>query len=466
MLTNCSSDTPAFKEVNTTSKDLDAQNPNRSATETDASTSGAQNNMDPDAMSPANMERIKDLDNAKAGQSDLGDPVRGAYDDDNVVSDDSSDPGGIEGMPEFPNGSSAPAPSDGYVQNPTPTPSAPSGTPSYETMPGFYEAHQMALVQTGPKPLDVLFVVDSSGSMSEEQSFLSQNFSNFIAGLQQKVSDFQVAVTTTDICLNPDPVSNLSQRVCPGQNGTTRSYRGGFVGTTGRKVLKSTDSDLVTKFGQYALVGTNGSGFEHGLGAAQLSVQKVLSGANEPLIRSNAFLSVIVISDEEDDGWGLTRMVDKYTGKNYGTAGLTTYSFTDTDFTSYMSTVKGNQYAVSTITGTKNADGTMCRSAHSQPEEEGGQYIRAANATGGVVQSICDSDWNNLLNSLGRDLGAQITQVALEGTPDPATIHVFVNSVEVTGWQFVAGNDSVKFDPAHLPAPGDQIRIDYMRLKN
>jgi len=386
MLTNCSSDTPSFKEVNTVPKDADSQNPNRSATETDASTSGAPEN-DPDASQRDKNTATNEVDKA-GGQGDLG---TGAYDEGTVASNDSTDPNsspGSEGIPEFPN----PGPSDGYVSNPTPSPSAPSGTRSYETTPEFYEAHEVAVTQTGPKPLDILFVVDSSGSMSEEQQFLTQSFPNFIAGLQQKVSDFQVAVTTTDVCLNPDPVGNLSQRVCPGQNGTTRSYRGGFVGTSGRKVLKSTDSDLVSKFAQYANVGINGSGFEHGLTAAKLAVEKVLGGQNEPLIRSNAFFSVIVISDEEDDGWGLTRMVDKYTGKNFGTLGLTTYSFTDTDFTAFMSPVKGTQYAVSTITGTKNANGTMCTSAHSQPEEEGAQYIRAANASGGIVQSICDSD--------------------------------------------------------------------------
>ncbi len=272
-----------------------------------------------------------------------------------------------------------------------------------------------------------------------------------------------MAVTNTDICLNPDPVGNLAERVCPGENGSSRSLRGSFVGTTGRKVLKSSDSDLITKFSQYALVGTNGSGFEHGLKAAQLAISKSLSGANEPLVRDGAYLSVIVVSDEEDDGWALTRLIDSYTGKNFGALGLTTFSFTDQDFISYAQSVKGNQFSVSTITGTRNPNGSMCSASHSQPTEEGTQYIRAANATGGIVQSICSPNWDTLLASMGDDLNSQITQIQLDGVPDFRTIHVYVNGEETTEWEYIYATHSVKFNTGHVPEAGDEIRISYLK---
>src|SRR4051812_41364819 len=51
--------------------------------------------------------------------------------------------------------------------------------------------------------MDIVFVVDDSGSMSEEQSNLAQNFPMFASVLQNYVNsdgqhiDFRIAVTTT-----------------------------------------------------------------------------------------------------------------------------------------------------------------------------------------------------------------------------------------------------------------------------
>ncbi len=44
-------------------------------------------------------------------------------------------------------------------------------------------------------------------------------------------------------------------------------------------------------------------------------------------MRSDAFLAVIVVSDEEDDGIGLGKM-DVYTGHNYVAEGLTSVNYT------------------------------------------------------------------------------------------------------------------------------------------
>ncbi|MBC7457098.1 MAG: hypothetical protein H7235_02385, partial [Bdellovibrionaceae bacterium] len=49
-----------------------------------------------------------------------------------------------------------------------------------------------------PRKLDVLFVVDNSGSMSSSQSNLAANFPSFINYFKTKGYDFRLAVTTTD----------------------------------------------------------------------------------------------------------------------------------------------------------------------------------------------------------------------------------------------------------------------------
>lgn len=319
------------------------------------------------------------------------------------------------------------------------------------------------LIQGGPGMVDILWVVDTSGSMAEEQAYLATNFNSLIGSLKAAGQDFQTAITTTDICQDQVP-DDLAQRVCPLPYGGSAAthLRGSFVGDVGRKVLKSSDIDLVERFNSYTRLGVNGSGFEHGLKAAELAVGKSLAGQNEGLIRRDAFLAVIVVSDEQDDGIGLSQ-IDAYSGKNLVAEGLTTFRYTEDDLVSSLRQSKGiGNFSVSAITPTRLASGALCSAAHTQPLEEGTQYIAAAQKTGGIVQSICDTNWSQSLALIGADLSAQTSQVVLPSTPDPATIKVKVNGIESKAWTYVPANNAVKFNVGSVPPKGASIVVGYV----
>ncbi len=321
------------------------------------------------------------------------------------------------------------------------------------------------LTQKGAGKVDILWIVDTSGSMSEEQQGLAQNFNAMITALNDAGHDFQTAITTTDVCQDQIPL-DLAERVCPVDYGGSAAthLRGAFVGDTGRKVLKKGDTDLITKFDQYTKQGVGGSGFEHGLKAAEMAIQKVQSGQNAPLIRPDAFLAVIVVSDEEDDGIGLG-MLDAYNNHNFVAEGLTTFRYTADNFVSYLQGVKGaGKFSVSGIVATRDGNGNLCSSASSQPAEEGTQYIRAASLTGGMVQSICDTNWNSKLAQIGLDLDAQITQVVLPSKADPATIKVYVNGTLMNEWTYSQANHSVKFNTGFVPVEGSAIKVTYLEV--
>ena len=321
------------------------------------------------------------------------------------------------------------------------------------------------LIQTAPPKVDLLWVIDVSGSMSEEQQYLGQNFDALIKQLLQAGHNFQVGITSTDVCEDHLP-SDLSQRACPvsyGGDSSTR-LRGRLVGEPGRRVLKSTDSDIVQRFKQYTSLGVGGSGFEHGLYAGYLAFSKMLTGQNEQLLRSDAFLSVIVVSDEQDDGIGLSE-TDAYTGRNFYQEGLTRFRYTDDDMLAYLEDLKGaGQFAISTITPVRLADGTLCAAPHTSPKEEGTQYIQAANRSGGIVQSLCDTNWSQSLANLGRDITAQTSQITLPSRPDPATIKVYVDGLRISTWTYISGTNTVKFNPDHVPPEGALMTVRYAEL--
>ena len=54
-------------------------------------------------------------------------------------------------------------------------------------------------VQTSGRTVDVLFVIDNSGSMGEEQQNLRDNFAGFINGAQQFSNDYHLGIVTTDM---------------------------------------------------------------------------------------------------------------------------------------------------------------------------------------------------------------------------------------------------------------------------
>jgi hypothetical protein len=319
---------------------------------------------------------------------------------------------------------------------------------------------EMSVTQESPGKVDILWIVDTSGSMYEEQRYLGNNFNAMISQLAASGHDFQTAITTTDICDNTLPPA-LADRVCPVNYGGSSSthLRGSFVGDAGRKVLKSTDPDLVSRFNTYVNRGVDGSGFEHGMKAAQLAVAKSLSGANEPLVRKDAFLAVIVVSDEEDDGIGLSK-IDAYTGHNFYAEGLTEFRYSEDDMIAYLRGIKGEgKFSLSAITPTRTSSGALCSAPHTQPAEEGTQYIKAAQKSGGILQSICDTNWNSSLAEIGLDLSAQISQVTLEFAPNVATIKVYVDGERTSTWSYNAGNNAVKFDAGHVPATASEIEI-------
>lgn len=334
-----------------------------------------------------------------------------------------------------------------------------SGSGPGDETPPSYELYSQVAIQALPKPVDILWVVDSSGSMSEEQSYLANNFGSLMNALLAEGADFQTAITSTDIC-NKDESFSPQCPVAYAGSPSTR-LQGDFVGDSGRHVLSSDDADITSKFSQYTAVGVNGSGFEHGLQAAEMAVAKSENGQNEKLVRDGAFLSVIVVSDEEDDGIGLG-ITDSFSGVNYVNDGFTNHRYTHTDLINYLNTVKGaGNFAVSTVTGTRKADGTMCTSPHSSPNEEGTQYIKAAEETGGTVQSICDTDWSSSLGFIGQDINAQITQLQLDKQAHPPTISVKVNGQATSNWNYIEATNSVKFESAHIPAPGSSIEVSY-----
>ncbi len=142
--------------------------------------------------------------------------------------------------------------------------------------------------------MDIVFVIDNSGSMNEEQTNLANNFPVFIEVLDDYTNpsgehmEYRVAVTTTDADI-PTAGEFVGQAEC---------------GLGSNPWVDGPADDVVTKFACMAAVGTSGSGQEKPFVTVQEALgAKAESGQiNNGFYRENqaSLLVVVIITDEDD----------------------------------------------------------------------------------------------------------------------------------------------------------------------
>ncbi len=255
---------------------------------------------------------------------------------------------------------------------------------------------------------DVLFVIDDSCSMGDDQRALATNLSAFIqqAGLRQ--IDFQMGITTTSIL----------------QSG------GVLVGP----VMATNDSNLVAEFSRQAMVGTRGSGFEQGLEAALLAFKAAERGQrpNANLFRAGASKAVIIVSDEDDQS---PAQVAYYFGelRARAPAGLG------------IAVVGGGLSGCSSSTG------------HAAPSPRYSNFVQLG---GGIFEPICGS-WANSLSNIGALAFGLRRNFPLSQIPEPgATITVTIDGQVDTSGIYDPATNSVTLPVA--PNDGAEIRIEYV----
>jgi hypothetical protein len=159
--------------------------------------------------------------------------------------------------------------------------------------------------ETECKKVDLLFVIDGSGSMDDEQDNLLLAFPQFIGTMQTELDQaegYNVGVIRTD----GNDISCVA-----GREGVlvTRNYAAGSSNDTctpyasGMRFMTQ-DDDLQSKFNCAARIGIGGDGDERpveSLIAALRPPNTDAGDCNEGFLRDDALLVVVIITDEEDD---------------------------------------------------------------------------------------------------------------------------------------------------------------------
>ncbi len=174
-----------------------------------------------------------------------------------------------------------------------------SGGSSTGGVPVVRQDDQFAVpVATAPK-IDVLFCVDNSGSMSDNQQILADSFSGFINGFTNAGLDFHVGIITSDVDSNN---TSYWRTRLPDYQGANRGLL--LTRYSSDRYLTQNTSGLVSKFEDNARVGIKGSGREQCLNSFLYAMEDSAlraGGWNHGFFREDSLLSFVVVSDENED---------------------------------------------------------------------------------------------------------------------------------------------------------------------
>ncbi|WP_216639929.1 vWA domain-containing protein [Halobacteriovorax marinus] len=258
--------------------------------------------------------------------------------------------------------------------------------------------------------VDILWVVDDSGSMGDEQKALAYNFDVFIHEFLEKKIDFKMAITTTDGTSRKDGRSVCDFRILDSNAAT------------------SNESKFVKDFASCIKVGTRGSGREQGLKTSKSFVNRYL----ENWMRSEAYLVVVYVSDEEDQSSSTAQSyVDFFKELKKSSGLIKLYSIVNTKKT-------GNSW-----------------------ETIGHRYLEVSDKTGGVTSHI-KNDFYQVLREMGGKIVNLIDSFALSNKPYEDKVEVSVNGSKVSsGYTYDNQSRSIKFEQDKVPNEGSNIEISY-----
>ena len=299
---------------------------------------------------------------------------------------------------------------------------------------------QEYFTQLEPSEADILWVVDSSGSMSDEQDSLGLNFPYFIEFFLTRGLAFRLAVTTT----------NVDEEGSEGLDGRLAGDPAWITEST---------PDLEAAFLERAVVGIDdGHGDEKGLEAAYRAIEDPHEG-DEGFVRDGAQLAIVVVSDEPD----FSTRVDHSGSEEF---------INWQDFSVWLNDLKGPQMErmsqLSAIVGI-GPDGFddpgRCGAAAGEGgggADRGDGYLEAAVETGGTWVSICEPDWGDMMARVGLAAAGLMDAWTLEEVPEADSLAVRVDGRAATGWVYREMDNSVHFVRADsVPLPGERVTVTY-----
>ncbi|MBX2803475.1 MAG: hypothetical protein KTR31_37690 [Myxococcales bacterium] len=280
----------------------------------------------------------------------------------------------------------------------------PSGLPDPEKaspVPPAEVSNTDEIVQVSVPLVDVLFVVDNSGSMRAEQEALTENFPSFINYFIGSGLNYHLGVVSTDM---QDPSHSGKLRIA-----------GGY------KWIDDQTQNPEGVFTAMASLGINGSGTERPIGATYAAIEELKDGYNQGYYRDEASIHTIVVTDEGDSTQP-----------------------------SYISLPE----FITWYDGLKPEEEMRTFSGIVQPQS-GAVYRDVNDDIGGILFDIGQDNWSEVLDRLGVQASGLKREYFLSQQPVLGTIEVSVEetlpdggTLQISFDEYVDGEGDWTYDPS------------------
>ncbi|SMF56409.1 hypothetical protein [Pseudobacteriovorax antillogorgiicola] len=275
--------------------------------------------------------------------------------------------------------------------------------------------------ETSKGLLDILVVIDNSGSMSQEQNNLSTKLSSLLSAVTD--TDWQIAFTTTD------PSDSCIHRL-----------------------ITTSDQDADQLFKDAVKVGTSGSGNEQGIRRAV----EGLACSSTPWVRTDSSIAVLIVSDEDNcsDGNGCGN--DPWNTQQY--------------LIDYMQNTLNRTVGMDAgFYGIFSDPADPCSTAY----KNAAQYkaLVEYNANGQKnYGDICDNDYSTTLNLISQNISKILrAQWELTAIPDAGSlvVEVEVNGVKtaVDAGDYTLNGKTLTFNQGKEPPVNSKIHASYTQGK-
>ncbi|WP_413581890.1 hypothetical protein [Bdellovibrio sp. HCB288] len=260
-----------------------------------------------------------------------------------------------------------------------------------------YQAFSQSVEVKSNADIDILFVVDNSGSMAEEQ----KNFSSKINGFMNIIKDanWHVALTTTDPNATTPAPDKTSRAWSDGQFRPFDSDSGSLF------VLKASQhslSDAQAKLSAAINVGLLGSGDERAINSSYRAIERTAdTPANQDFFREKSKLVVIAISDEDECSNGkCAKTPEKSVPEN---------------LVKMIQSRFGMDKVFMFNSIARAATDANCKTAVLTPI-----YEAMSKLTGGLMGSVCATDYTSILTSMGVKTVELVRSINLGCMPEDA----------------------------------------------
>lgn len=309
-------------------------------------------------------------------------------------------------------------------------------------------------VQVFTPMVDILFVIDDSGSMAAYQQDLADNVDLFLSGFNKnRAINYHIGVIST----GEKAVQG------GGRPGMGKGAGGGHL-SGGIKYIDNHTPNGLALLKENMLMGINGTGYERMFSPTYLALTEPnLSGWNSGFYRKNAALAIVMITDAEEQ----SNFDDTFSPRSSSDP----LYFSPQSFYDFLLGLKGHDVRKVLTYGAIIPEPNSLNCVTDDPNMTHDRITEFFRLSKGITYTLCEPNWGKKLANVGEDLVDKVgKRIRMDRRPQQNSIEVYYGTQQIpadqaNGWTYDPNDNSIVLGDGLILDPNQpantQIEIDF-----